>query len=196
MKCLFEWRRILLKDIDIRMPLINELMKINAAHSHRIIEEMAVCDGDARVDIAVANGKLCGYEIKSNADTLERLPLQQSCYDKTFDTVSIVVGEKYEKIIKDYVPDYWGILVIKERNDDLKLVKRRRAKINKNVDGNALLELLWREEILLLLKTKKIRGLSGKNKRVLRQIAMQNFKLKEIKNYTRETLKSRENWRA
>ena len=61
----------MLKDNDIRVTLIDELNRINAQHDYRIIEELAVCDGEARVDVAVANGRLCGYEIKSDADTLE-----------------------------------------------------------------------------------------------------------------------------
>lgn len=54
----------MLKDNDIRVTLIDELNRINAQHDYRIIEELAVCDGEARVDVAVANGRLCGYEIK------------------------------------------------------------------------------------------------------------------------------------
>ena len=61
---------VLLKDNDIRVTLIDELNRINAQHDYRIIEELAVCDGEARVDVAVANGRLCGCEIKSDADTL------------------------------------------------------------------------------------------------------------------------------
>lgn len=91
----------MLKDNDIRVTLIDELNRINAQHDYRIIEELAVCDGEARVDVAVANGRLCGYEIKSDADTLERLALQQKCYDKTFDTVSIVVGENLKIGLKN-----------------------------------------------------------------------------------------------
>lgn len=186
----------MLKDAEMRKQLIKELNRINASHNYRIIEELAVCDGDARVDVAVANGKLCGYEIKSNADTLDRLPLQQKCYDKTFDTVSIVVGEKFEGIIERHIPEYWGVYIIRECRTGLKLVKKRKAKANRNVEANALLELLWKEEVLTLLKAKEIKGLSGKNRRVLRQMVIDNFSLNSIREYTRETLKYRQNWRA
>lgn len=185
----------MLKDNDIRVTLIDELNKINAQHDYRIIEEMAVCDGEARVDVAVANGKLCGYEIKSDADTLGRLALQQKCYDKTFDTVSIVVGQKYKDLIEEYVPDYWGIYVVSEIYGQCRIKRKRAAKINKNIKAISLIELLWKEELILLLKSAGIKGISGKNRRILRQIVMDNFTLKQIRDYTRETIKSRENWR-
>jgi hypothetical protein len=41
----------------------------------RIVEEMGVWSGSVRIDIAIINGHLSGYELKSDRDTLERLPL-------------------------------------------------------------------------------------------------------------------------
>ena len=120
-----------LKDNDIRIPLIKMLIAQNEGHDYRIIPEMAVCDGLSRVDIAVANGKLCGYEIKSDADTLERLDSQQKYYNQTFDKVYIVVGKKYENIISDYIPDWWGIYIAyynKQCNVYFKEKKTRQTK--------------------------------------------------------------------
>ncbi len=185
----------MLKDCDIRGTLIDELNRINAQHDYRIIEEMTVCDGEARVDVAVANGRLCGYEIKSDADTLERLSLQQKCYDRTFDTISIVVGEKFKDKIETHVPEHWGIYIASENMDGCKIRKKRSAKVNKNIDASALLELLWKEEVVSLLKNAGIKGISGKNRRVLRQMVMDNISLKQVKEFTRETIKSRKNWR-
>lgn len=65
---------------------------------------MAVCDGVSRIDIAVANGNLCGYEIKSDADTSDRLSSQSESYCKTFDKMFIVAGEKYRDAIYEYIP--------------------------------------------------------------------------------------------
>lgn len=186
----------MLKDSDMRLILIDELNRINSQHNYRIIEELAVCDGEARVDVAVANGRLCGYEIKSDADTLERLALQQKCYDKTFDMVSIVVGEKFKNSIDKHIPDYWGIYIVSEYPNGCKIKKKRAAKINRNIEVAALLELLWKDEIVFLLKEAGIKGISGKNRRILRKMVMDNFSVREIKDYTRETLKYRQNWRV
>lgn len=185
-----------LKDIDIRKPLIEKIAKSNKGHDYRIIPEMAICDGQSRVDIAVANGNLYGYEIKSDADTLDRLPLQQEFYNKTFDKVFIVVGTKYQSVIENYIPDWWGVYVASyNKNQSIVFKQKRRGRKNQSICAESLLELLWKEEIEELLKIHGFRGLSGKNRRILRQLAADNLSISVIRDYTRETLKQRKDWR-
>lgn len=187
----------MLKDIDIRNALIKKLNKDNDGHSFRLITELAVCDGDARVDIAVANGKLYGYEIKSDKDTLVRLPRQKEAYCKTFDKIIIIIGEKFEERILNEIPEWWGVQVAyKNKFDNVSFRTIRSPKLNKQIESKAILELLWREEILTLLKQKGLKGLSSKNRRKLRDIASETIPLKELQDYTRETLKFREGWRS
>ena len=45
-----------------------------------IIDELGLAHAQSRIDLAVFNGHLHGYEIKSAGDTLERLPRQLSFY--------------------------------------------------------------------------------------------------------------------
>lgn len=187
----------MLKDKNIRESLYEIIQTQNCKTEYRIIPEMAICDGLARADVTVANGKLCGYEIKSDADSLIRLTSQQLYYDKTFDSVSIVIGKKFETFIENVVPEWWGILIATERkNGKVKITRERAAKDNPNVSVEALLELLWHQEIKELLKSNGFKGLSGKNRRVLRQIACDNLSFKTIRNFTRETLKNRIEWRS
>lgn len=187
----------MLKDKDIRLALLEEISNYNKGKEHRIVEELAVCDGDARVDLALINGKLCGYEIKSDKDTLERLPNQIDSYNKTFDNITIVVGRKYEKKIKKEVPLWWGIKVAYKNKNELVCIEEIRAsKKNKTINTRSVIELLWRQEIATLLKSKGITGISSKNRRELRDIAIKAISPNEIINYTRETLKTREGWRS
>lgn len=186
----------IMKDIDIRQPLIEKLMEQNKGHKYRIIPELAVCDGMSRVDVAVANGNLYGYEIKSDADTLDRLESQMTYYNKTFDKVFIVVGSKYENVIDKYVPDWWGIYVATYDNkNNIVLKERKRGRKNREVCAASLLELLWKDEIEKLLKDYGFKSLSGKNRRILRRLAEENIPLSVIRDYTRETLKNRKEWR-
>lgn len=60
-----------------------------------IVNELGICQGSARVDMAVVNGSLNGYEIKSDMDTLQRLPIQKEYYSQVFDNMVIVIGEKH-----------------------------------------------------------------------------------------------------
>ena len=66
-----------MRDIDVRTVLAAEVARRYKGDADTlIIHELGVCSGDARIDLAVVNGKLHGYEIKSDADTLKRLPAQ------------------------------------------------------------------------------------------------------------------------
>ena len=60
-----------------------------------IVEELGIRQGAARVDVAVVNGSLHGYEIKSARDTLERLPKQSELYSSVFDTITLVTAENH-----------------------------------------------------------------------------------------------------
>ena len=59
------------------------------------IDELGVCQGSAKIDIAVVNGQLHGYEIKSDRDSLRRLSSQAVLYSKVFDRVTLVCGERH-----------------------------------------------------------------------------------------------------
>lgn len=193
---------MILKDSDIRKPFIDRLVKMNdknVKQKYRIISEMAICDGLSRADIVVVregNG-VYGYEIKSDADTLDRLSSQQESYSKTFDKAFIIVGEKHKLEINNFIPEWWGVYVVRydKKNDSVLFKLTKRGRKNKFVSVQALLDLLWREEVETLLKQHGIKGLSGKNRRILRQIAIEHISFQEISDYTRETLLHRQNWR-
>lgn len=190
-------RKLVLADFAIREKLITKLHKSNKGKEYRIIEELSICDGIARADIAVANGIMHGFEIKSDLDSLERLPNQTECYDFTFDKVTIVVGRKFEDKIVESIPEHWGIEVAYlNRFGDVTIKKIRNSKINTNVDSNKLLDLLWNNEIKKLLKNYKIKGYSTMKREQLKETVIENIPFKIIKDYTRETLKTRIGWRA
>src|SRR5262249_38903872 len=58
----------------------------------RFLDELSLC-GLVRVDVAVINGTLAGHELKSDRDTLRRLPAQVEVYSKVLDRATFVVGE-------------------------------------------------------------------------------------------------------
>lgn len=188
----------MLADYDIRKQFLMKLEKKNQkTKDSRIIEELSICDGEVRVDIAVANGIMHGYEIKSDLDTLDRLPKQIKCYDTTFDKNTIIVGEKFLNKIDDIVPLHWGIeLAYLNRFGNVSIKKIRSCHKNENVSSKKLLDLLWNNELKNLLKMNKIKGYSTMKREVLQNTIIENIPFKVIRSYTRETLKFREGWRT
>ncbi|MHB9937883.1 hypothetical protein CF098_07620 [Clostridium sporogenes] len=183
-------RKVLYDSFILNESFINDL-------STKVIDEMDVCLGRSRVDIAVINGALHGFEIKSEQDTLERLPSQIESYNKIFDTLTIVACEKHIEKIFNIVPKWWGIYSVFENNGNLKLKKRRKVKINNNVDSLSLAELLWKDELLQLLSSNGIiKGTKSKTRKALCSIVVENIDNGSIKKFVKEKLKSRESWRA
>src|ERR1700761_7428127 len=72
--------------------------------SAAIIDEMPLMRGRGRADLAFVNGRLCGYEIKSEADSLARLEIQSVNYESVFEFNTIVVAHKHLKAATSKVP--------------------------------------------------------------------------------------------
>src|SRR5437870_5424523 len=99
-----------MRDADVRRALLDDLRaKYDGDPDTRIIPELGLCQGDVRIDVAVVNGSLNGYEIKSDADTLDRLPAQQEAYSKILDTVMAVAGGRHLEAVAAMVPDWWEL---------------------------------------------------------------------------------------
>lgn len=187
-------------DPDIRKVLYKNFIRreeFTKDSTTKVIDEMQVCRGFSRVDIAVINGKIHGFEIKSERDTLDRLEFQMESYNKIFDTMTIVTCKNHLEKVKDKVPSWWGIYYVDNVKGDLVLKKKRKEKVNKKTDLFSLSQLLWKEELLSLLNNNGIsKGIKSKTRSALCEIAISNIDEITIRNYIRACLKSRQEWRA
>lgn len=186
-------------DRDVREAVKNKVLKAHINDpSTLVIDELGLNYGRNRVDIAVINGEIHGYELKSDSDTLDRLPKQAECYSLVMDKVTLVVGEKHSREAIALIPDWWGIkIAVMGKNGGIHLTTERKNKKNKNIDPHELLKLVWKEEIMRLLSLRiavdwRIRKLKKKD---IYQLVVDNFSLQEIRDYTRFILKSRTDWR-
>jgi hypothetical protein len=161
-----------------------------------IIHELGLSQGHVRIDIAVVNGTLNGYEIKSPADNLQRLPAQQLVYNQVLETVTLVADEQHLDHAVDSVPDWWGLSHIQGVHGEIVITSRRRPMPNPAVDPSAQVQLLWRDEALAILRTHRLeRGLAGKPRRHLWQRLVEAFGPEQVSALVRETLKARGGWR-
>lgn len=162
----------------------------------RVVEEMGLAFGDSRIDVAIINGKMIGYEIKSDFDTLKRLPRQIEMYQRYFDKVSLVTTAKHLDEVVKITPLNWGIYVAKTKNQKNHLYRIRAAKKNLNTDVQYVVQLLWKNEALDILEQRGFRGCRGKNKEDLYNLILSSFPSDSIKNIVRCTLKGRTTWRV
>ena len=129
-----------------------EKYRENTGRPTKIIQELGICNGKKRVDIATINGTLHGYEIKSDLDTLYRLPDQIIEYNKVFDKMTLIVGEKHVIDALNMVPEWWGIKIAKINADGVIIFNTIRIDSrNPTQENYAIARLLWKQEALALL---------------------------------------------
>jgi len=186
-------------DLEIRKVLYRKtLYDIKTQDpSTKIIEELGLCQGDARIDIVALNGAIHGFEIKSESDDLRRLPIQVEFYNKVLDTITIVMGNRHLLKVKKIIPSWWGIIIVEKKSkDNIILYNERKANFNYQIDPSSLVQLLWREEALNILKENNLeRGLVNKPRKLLWDRLVEKFSLDVLKSYVTETLRSRQKWR-
>lgn len=183
-------------------PCIRKLLKdTQLGHFYndpesRVIEEMNLPVAKARIDIAVLNGSLHGYEIKSASDTLKRLPGQLEAYAKVFDYLSIVTEDKYCEEIKELAPSWVGIITCYENNGITSIKHIRKPKLNKQQHGFYLAKLLWREELITVLNDRQISFRKKDRNWLLCEALALGVDVKTLSSIVRETLKMRDDWKT
>jgi hypothetical protein len=141
-------------DLIIRSALKEVLKKKHAKDKElRIIDELGVKHGSVRIDIAVINGIMHGYEIKSDRDTLARLPEQMAEFNTVFDQLTLVVGKQHLYQAIHIVPDWWGVTIARINAKGKVIFQTiREPEDNKEQDKVSMARLLWREEALRILE--------------------------------------------
>jgi hypothetical protein len=185
-------------DKSIRNALKLRLSDIHENdHVYRVIEELGVDHGACRVDIAVVNGILQGYEIKSDLDTLQRLTSQSQAYNEVFDKMTIVVGQNHVIDALDIVPDWWGVMYAKVKaSGEVRITTIRNGDYNPDINKYSLAKLLWRDEALsVLAEVNKSTGLLSKESAVIYRELANHVELDSLRDKVRETLFYRPNWR-
>ncbi|MBS1562319.1 MAG: sce7726 family protein [Bacteroidetes bacterium] len=112
------------------------------------MHEFGVRMGENRVDIATVNRRsLSGYELKSDRDSLFRLPKQSEAFSSTFDKMTIVVSPLHTEAALKIVPEWWAV----HEDNGLRYRVVRTGMKNPNVSASDCLLLLWKRELIELV---------------------------------------------
>jgi len=183
----------------LRKILDKELKKYRKnGHNAEVFEEFGVRHGTARIDFAIINGILCGYEIKSDRDTLERLPEQAKEFNAVFDKLILVVGKRHLYKAMHIIPDWWGVMVAKiDANDRVIFQTIREPENSKEQVGLSIARLLWKEEALRILEERnKADGVRHKPRKFIYERLADILDTEALKQRVSTLLISREGWRA
>lgn len=140
-------------DRDIRPILLRAVREDHPGAT--LFEEFPVCR-KGRADVVAVNAALWGYEIKSERDTLNRLPMQIERYECICDFSTVVAAERHLKSVERLIPSHWGVVSVSGPADDCSLDEVRKPKRNPNRRIDQIIRLLWKAECVKILRSRGI----------------------------------------
>lgn len=148
--------------------------------------------------MVVVNGCIHGYELKSDLDTLQRLPEQMRVYNSVFDRMTLVVGKHHINEAIRLIPEWWGITLAKinESNGSISLFDLRESDVNPQKDSLTIARLLWRDEVLTILEELgHAEGFRSKPREILYQKLVEVLNQEDLCDRVRSRLFNRTGWR-
>lgn len=186
-------------DAEIRAALHSKkLRNVRYAPDTIVVDELGLAHAKVRVDIAVINGCVHGYEIKSSMDTLDRLPEQLAHYSRCLGKLTLVCAPRHSVRVSRVVPDWCGIMEAeKGTRGAVSFLTVRRPRTNPDIEPDQLAHLLWRAEAAELLAR------YGASRKQLRQSRKELYKhlaelmtVAQLTRSIREFMMARQDWRG
>lgn len=178
-----------LYDEDIRDPLFEYLEE--RFGKIRVFEEKTI--GRSRADmIMLTEDSIVGIEIKSDADTYERLKRQVRFYNKYCDRNYVAVGKSHEKHVEKHVPKFWGIFVVAAEDGVIQVREKRPAADNPKMKAENQITIMWRPELQRILERNHLPKYKQKSKRFVQQKLLEKMDWSSLKTELCEELFERD----
>lgn len=100
-------------------------------------------------DVVILNGTSTVYEIKSEYDSLDRLPNQIKAYSECFDNIYVVTHSSHINGLNNILPSYVGIIELTQRYT-LRTIKKASSNRDK-VNPISIFDSLRRDEYLKII---------------------------------------------
>jgi hypothetical protein len=185
-------------DADIRSAL--HAKRLRRAKSHPdtlVIDELGLAHARSRIDVAVINGCIHGYEIKSAKDNLDRFATQIDIYRQTLQKLTLVAAPKHVAGIMSHAPEWCGVIAAEQGpRGGVSFHVLRNPVANPDINPVMMAHLLWRDEVIELLGQA---GYAPKDlrrpRRQLYEILCEVMTLREITASIRAFMVRRQTWR-
>src|SRR5262249_27228468 len=154
------------------------------------LEELALAYNRTRIDVIGMDrsGVLRGFEIKSEADTLQRLTMQARRYRRYFERLYLVGAEGHLEGATNALPGYWGIWAVRAHETGIHIIRRtppsRSPRANKHQKAAPVAALMRRQELLdLLRKVGSDPTLDDLNRTQLARLCAEGLSIREIERH-------------
>ena len=144
--------------------------------------------------LLVTETEMIGFEFKSDKDNLNRLERQIHDYERYCDRNYLVTGQKFKEKAPEEIPEHWGIYCIyMDDSQTLQLECIRKAQPNnKRMRLHNQLRLLWRSELIPIIRKYKLGGVTAKNKLELVRTMEHNLTKEVLRSELLESLIERD----
>jgi len=158
-------------------------------------DELGICLGETRMDLAAINGQISGYEIKSDRDRIDRLARQMELYGRVVDTAVLVTEERFASRGLEMAPQWWGIWKCTPNGRWPAIELVRAPTPNPGQNPFAIAQLLWRDEAYEELVALGLgAGLRSATRWTLWEALVSNLSVAEVGETARRRLKARRGW--
>jgi hypothetical protein len=117
------------------------------ASAQGTVDEFWVPRSNERADIAVIGSRMDGFEIKTERDSLRRLPRQVAAYGRLFDRCTAVIAARHREAAEQLLPPWWGVTTVSVKGS-VTFAQIRASQPNLAVDPETLVRLLWKDEAM------------------------------------------------
>jgi hypothetical protein len=171
----------------MKAAVIDRLIEAGQVNGDAVlISEMMVANWARRADIVLANGKLWGFELKSESDRLTRLSGQIESFSFHFEKFVVVVAERFESRARALLPDGAGLWIAQQ---DGTLKERIRPKVMP-LTKEAAITLMTASELRRLLACNGCSGIKDAARHKLEELAF-GLPASDLSNAARHAVKCR-----
>jgi hypothetical protein len=188
---------VAVRDLDVRAALVSALARQVGQRPHLLVPEVQVrWSVPARLDALLVSHRICGFEIKSDVDSLARLPRQIEAYGAVVERAVLVVGERHLEAASMMVPDWWNIWAAKKRGETVRISKVRGGRLNPIVSPLAVASFLSRDDLVIALRSLGQARLSSCTVDQLRERLIVEAGPREAVKLARVAMLGRQDWRS
>jgi hypothetical protein len=171
-----------------REAAIREALRARlAATGVNLVDELGIKHGKYRVDVCAITHELHGYEIKSDVDTLARLPDQAKHFSLVFHRMTLVIGPKLLGQSLAMLPPWWGIWLVTPDG----FAALREGAPNPKPNYRWVVRLLWRDELHACLRAVGAKGYSKLTYAGVATMMLKTFSPEELTALVVGTLRNR-----
>lgn len=185
-----------MRDTDVRQALVAAVARRVGAKPHVLIPEVDVrWSIPARMDALLVADRISGFEIKSDVDSLTRLPRQVEAYGAVVERAVLVVGDRHLAAGTAAVPPWWTIWRARWRDDQVVIHEVRRGRLNPDLNPLAVTSFMSRDDLSDALRAHGFNRLSTYGVDELRQLLVGHLSPGETVRLARTAMLGNQVWR-